>query len=175
MGVDIFSFFHLPFCFVLFCFLDIQTHSSLLSQPSTTLLVVCIWMALATALSRKPLLFLTFPTSTPWLGAMSREESQPIVCSGTLGQLFNVTRQDVLYHFCSPFPEPWWILMSHWGWAPSLSSALWPISSAAALTAAHCRKKFLWLRLTAIKVYGYRHKYLEGNLTACPFREITIF
>lgn len=33
---------------------------------------------------------------------------------------------------------------------------------------------FLWLRLKAAQIYGYKQKYLEGSLTALWFSKTTI-
>lgn len=41
--------------------------------------------------------------------------------------------------------------------------------SESALTAIHCDKKLLSPRLREAQIYGYKHKFLEGNLTAWSF------
>lgn len=43
-----------------------------------------------------------------------------------------------------------------------------------ALTAALCKRKPLWPRLTTALIYGYRHNYLEGGLPTCPFSRLSV-
>lgn len=54
-----------------------------------------------------------------------------------------------------------------------ISSALGPIMHLC-INGCCCRRKLLWWRLTAVWVYGYKHKDLEGNFTRCAFSKITI-
>lgn len=39
------------------------------------------------------------------------------------------------------------------------------------LTSVHCKRKLHWPRFSSAKVYGYKHKYLEGNLTTDPLKQ----
>jgi hypothetical protein len=59
-----------------------------------------------------------------------------------------------LHAFSYDYPwEGGSIQITHSGWALT-----WSLCS-------NCRKTFLWPRLRAAQTYGYKHKYLEGNLT----------
>lgn len=48
----------------------------------------------------------------------------------------------------------------------------WPVMDFC--TISHWRKEFLWLKWRAILSYEYKHKYLEANLTMCPFNKIAV-
>lgn len=76
------------------------------------------------------------------------------------------------------FPEAWGpsqglMEISIYGWAQPLTlSSLLGVSP---LIATHCGKKtLLWPKLKVAQVYGYKHRYLEGTLTAWSFGKITI-
>lgn len=58
------------------------------------------------------------------------------------------------------------------GWALSTYSQYFDQLYTSLLSAAHCKKKFLWKMLRVAQVYVHKYKYLEDNVIVLPFSKV---